>query len=87
MQSSSTIPTLSADQVQLNSTVSVKESATGKIMHFTIVSAEAAEISQKRISVSAPIARALIGCRKGQVVHLNLPAGQRSFLILEVYNY
>jgi regulator of nucleoside diphosphate kinase len=75
-----------ADHVQLNSTVSVKEATTGKIMHFTIVTPESAEIRQKRISMISPMARALIGCRKGQVVNLDLPAGQKSFLILDVHN-
>lgn len=86
MQSVSTIPMHQADHVQLNSTVSVKEATTGKIMHFTIVSPESAEIRKKRISMISPMARALIGCRKGQVVNLDLPAGQKSFLILDVLN-
>jgi regulator of nucleoside diphosphate kinase len=75
-----------SDVVGINSTVRVKDEDKGKIMEFTIVTPDRANIKEKRISVMAPIGTALIGFKKGQKVKWQVPSGKKTFTILEVIN-
>lgn len=77
---------LPADVVQLNSTVLI-EDEDKKPMQLMLVTPDKADISQKKISVLAPIGTALIGFRKGQKVSWKVPSGKKIFTILEVANY
>jgi regulator of nucleoside diphosphate kinase len=51
-----------------------------------LVAPDKADIKEKRISVMSPIGTALIGFRKGQKVKWQVPAGKKTFTILEVIN-
>jgi regulator of nucleoside diphosphate kinase len=74
------------DVVRINSTVRIKAEDGNKIMEFMLVTPDKADIKAKRISIMAPIGTALIGFRKGQQVNWQVPAGKRTFTILEVIN-
>lgn len=73
-----------ADCVRLNSFVKVKELSSNRIMEFRIVMPVNADINEKRISVVTPMGAALIGLCKGEKVSWKMPAGMKSFEILEV---
>jgi len=77
---------LPEDVVCLNSTVTVKEEKADKVMELTLVTPEKADIKQRRISILSPIAAALIGFRKGMKVAWKVPAGLKTFRILDVRN-
>ena len=51
-----------------------------------VVRPDKADIKEKRISIMAPIGTALIGFRQGQKIKWQVPAGKRTFTILEVIN-
>ena len=51
---------------------------------FQIVGEDEADLKQGMISVSSPIARALIGKSEGDVTSVDAPGGEREFEILEV---
>jgi regulator of nucleoside diphosphate kinase len=74
------------DVVRLNSIVRIKAEDKNEIMEFMLVTPDKADIKEKRISVMAPIGTALIGFRKGQKVKWQVPAGKKTFTILEVLN-
>lgn len=74
------------DVVRIHSKVVIKDKATGKDMALTIVMPEQADIKQKKVSVLAPIGTALIGFRKGKEVSWEVPAGKKTFIIVEVDN-
>lgn len=73
-----------ADCVRLNSLVKVKEMDSKRIMEFRIVMPAQADINQRLISVVTPMGAALIGLCKGEKVSWKMPAGMKSFEILEV---
>lgn len=75
-----------ADTVRLNSTVTIKDELNGKVIQLTIVPPSKADIKEKRISFMSPIGTALIGYRKGQTVSWRVPAGSKTFTILDVEN-
>ncbi len=51
---------------------------------FQIVGDDEADLALGMISISSPIARALIGKREGDTATVDAPGGQREFEILEV---
>lgn len=74
------------DVVRLNSCVTIKDDADGKIMELTVVPPGKADIKEKKISVMSPIGTALIGYPKGEKVCWRVPAGRKTFTILDVRN-
>lgn len=75
---------LPTDVVRLNSTVTVKEEKENRIIELTLVTPEKANIKQRFVSIMSPIGTALIGFRKGQQVKWKVPAGKKTFTIMEV---
>jgi regulator of nucleoside diphosphate kinase len=74
------------DVVRINSTVQVKAEDREEIMEFMLVTPDKANIKERKISIMAPIGTALIGFRKGQQVKWQVPAGKRTFTIIDVIN-
>ena len=65
------------DLVTMNSTVELRDLKTGEIETYTIVYPERADVALDRISVLAPIGRAVLGSRVGDVVKVKVPSGWR----------
>ncbi|MCR5561124.1 MAG: transcription elongation factor GreA [Bacteroidales bacterium] len=72
------------DKVQMLNTVKVKNLNAGAIMTFTIVGEKEADFSKGKLAATTPIAKALIGHGKGEVVEAQVPAGAIKFEILEI---
>jgi transcription elongation factor GreA len=71
-------------RVVFGSTVDVLEVATGEEHTYQIVGEDEADAREGLISVTSPIARALIGKSEGDVAVVRAPGGNRDFEILEV---
>ena len=76
-------PRMADDAVHFGASVCV-EDATGERMTVVIVGEDEADIKEGRISVTSPIARALIGKREGDVAVVQAPGGVREFDICGV---
>jgi regulator of nucleoside diphosphate kinase len=74
------------DVVRINSVVRIQAEGMNEIMEFMLVTPDKADIKEKKISVMAPMGVALIGFKKGQQVKWQVPAGKRTFTILDVVN-
>jgi transcription elongation factor GreA len=72
---------LSGDRVRFGATVLLTNLDTDEESTYQIVGADEADLKNGTISVSAPIARALIGKSTGDEVVVNLPGGTRRFEI------
>jgi transcription elongation factor GreA len=72
---------LSGDRVRFGAKVTLTNLDTDEESTYQIVGADEADINQGLISVSAPLARALIGKTLGDEVVVNLPAGKRRYEI------
>lgn len=75
---------LPGDVVCLNSQVTIKDEKANKMMELTVVTPEKADIKQRRISIMSPIGIALIGYPKGEKVSWQVPAGRKTFTIMDV---
>lgn len=71
-------------KVVFGATVDLIEEQTGDEVSYQIVGDLEADIKQGRISVSSPIARALIGKEEGDVAIVKAPGGDREYEILAV---
>ncbi len=65
-------------------TVTVEDLETGDRVTYQIVGNDEADLKEFKISITSPMARALIGREEGDVVEVNAPAGVREYEILEV---
>jgi transcription elongation factor GreA len=75
---------LSGTRIRFGATVSLSNVDTDEKVTYQIVGADEANIDEGTISVSAPLARALIGKEAGDEVTINLPAGKRTYEVVDV---
>ena len=75
---------LTTDEVQLLNRVKIRNTGTGSVMEYTIVADSEADTRAKKIGVSTPIARGLMGHKVGETVAITVPAGVMNFEILEI---
>ena len=65
-------------------TVDLEDMESGEVVTYQIVGDDEADIKEGKISISSPMARALIGKSSGDVAEVQAPGGVREFEILDV---
>ena len=75
---------MSGETIKFGATVSLEDDDSGDKVKYTIVGDLEANLREGKISLSSPIARALIGKNKGESVEVTTPKGSRSFQVLKV---
>lgn len=76
---------LDADgRVVFASTVELEDLETGDQVRYQIVGIDEADLKENKVSVTSPIARAMIGKFEGDVVAVEAPAGLREYEVLKV---
>lgn len=75
---------IDVSKVLIYSIVKIKNTKNNATMTYTIVPESESDFKAGKISVSSPIAKALIGNAKGDVVTVQAPAGSMEFEILEI---
>jgi transcription elongation factor GreA len=78
------ISKLSGDTVMFGAKVTLIDEETDEKTAYQIVGEFEADVKKGKISVSSPIARAIIGKRKGDSVEVNTPGGGKSYEIAKV---
>ncbi|MDX2258235.1 MAG: transcription elongation factor GreA [Hyphomicrobiaceae bacterium] len=78
------VSTLSGSSVKFGATVKLVDEDTEEKVSYKIVGDFEANLREGKISISSPIARALIGKVVGESVEVTTPKGARSFEILKV---
>lgn len=78
------VSALSSDKVVFGATVTLEDEDKGDEVRYSIVGVDEADLSLGKISISSPIARALIGKEDGDSVQVKTPGGIRNYLILNV---
>ena len=71
-------------RVIFGATVDLEDEDSGARTTYQIVGEDEADIKAQRISVTSPIARALVGKTAGDVVDVTAPGGTRSFEIVAI---
>jgi transcription elongation factor GreA len=78
------ISKLSGDTVMFGAKVTLIDEETDEKTAYQIVGEFEADVKKGKISVSSPIARAIIGKKKGDSVEVNTPGGGKSYEIAKV---
>lgn len=75
---------LNNEVVQILNKVKIKNIANGMVVEYTIVADSEANLKEKKIASSTPIAQGLLGHKIGEVVELRVPSGLMKFEIVEI---
>ncbi len=75
---------LSGDRIKFGATVELVDEDTEDTKTYQIVGDQEADVKSGRISISSPIARALIGKKVGDSVQVNTPGGGKSYEVVDV---
>jgi transcription elongation factor GreA len=73
-----------ADKVRFGATVRLSDIETSDEVSYAIVGEEEADAKQGRISITSPVARALMGREVGDEIEVKVPKGRREFEVLEI---
>ncbi|WP_174804575.1 transcription elongation factor GreA [Methylobacterium gnaphalii] len=75
---------LSGDRIKFGATVKLVDDDTEEEKSYQIVGEPEADVHAGRVSISSPIARALIGKGVGDTVEVTTPNGGKSYEVLEI---
>jgi len=75
---------LNTNEVQILNKVKIKNVANGATMEYTIVADSEANLKEKKIASSTPIAQGLLGHKLGEVVDIKVPSGMMKFEIVSI---
>lgn len=70
--------------VIFGSTITVLQICTDNIFKYTIVGDDEANLKKKSISIYSPLARGLIGKKKGDMIEIQTPSGLIKYIIIKI---
>ncbi len=75
---------LSGKQVKFGATVNLIDEDSGDKSKYKIVGEDESDVKGGKISITSPIARALIGKEEGDIIEVMAPGGAKSYEIVKV---
>ena len=75
---------IDTNNVQILNRVKMKNMTTGKIVEYTLVSENEANLKEGKLAIGTPIAQALLGKKKGEEVDVKVPSGMLRLEILDI---
>ena len=75
---------LSGSTIKFGATVTLVDEDTDEKKIYQIVGESEADVKARRVSITSPTARALIGKKTGDLVEVNTPGGGKSYEIVNV---
>ena len=76
--------TIDTSKVSILSTVKIKNNANGMEITYQLVAEEEADLKAGKISVQSPIAKGLLGKKKGEIATVKAPAGDIEFEVIDI---
>lgn len=76
--------TIKSDKIVFGATVTLTEQESGKEVTYYIVGQDEADIKKNKLSINAPMARAMIGKKEGEEVVVNAPKGAIVYDVVEI---
>lgn len=75
---------LNTNTIQMLNRVTIKNINLGKTVEYTIVSENEANLKEGKLSVGTPIAQALLGKKRGDVIEVQVPSGILKLEVLDI---
>jgi transcription elongation factor GreA len=76
--------TLGGDKVKFGAFVELEDIDNGKVVTYRLVGADESDIKQGKISITSPVARAIVGKEIGDEVRVQTPGGVRNYEVSDV---
>jgi len=74
-------PNIPRDVITMNSKVIISDTESGEKTTYTLVFPSAANISENKLSIMAPLGMALLGYRTGDIIEWPVPSGVRKLKV------
>ena len=78
------VKSVEGDDIKFGATVEIEDDESGEKKEYQIVGEYESDIENKKLSITSPLARGLIGKTKEDNVEINSPKGLKSYTILSV---
>lgn len=75
---------LGGDRVKFGAFVELEDIDNGKVVMYRLVGADESDIDQGKISITSPVARAIVGKEVGDEVRVETPGGVRHYEVTDV---
>jgi len=75
---------INTNEVQILTRVKIKNTSSGQIMTYMIVSEIEANLKEGKLSVTTPIAKGLLGKKIGEKASVTVPSGVMEFEVIEI---
>lgn len=75
---------ISTNEVQILTRVKIKNTKSGQVMSYLIVSESEANFKEGKLSVTTPIAKGLLGKKVGEKATVTVPSGSMEFEVMEI---
>ena len=75
---------INTNEVQIITRAKIKNTKTGQIMTYMIVSESEANLKEGKLSVTTPIAKGLLGKKIGEKASITVPSGVMEFEVIEI---
>ncbi|MBU1147490.1 MAG: transcription elongation factor GreA [Candidatus Omnitrophica bacterium] len=72
------------DKAYIGATIKLVDIDSKEEISYALVSEDEADFGQGKISTSSPVGKALLGKKKGEIVHIRIPAGTLKYKITEI---
>jgi transcription elongation factor GreA len=76
--------TVKTDQVMFGCTVVLENLSTEEEVRYQLVGPDESDVSHRRISVSSPLGKAMIGKKVGDEIVVQAPGGQRRYELVDI---
>ena len=76
--------TLSGDKVKFGAVVELEDMDNGTVVTYRLVGPDESDVKQGRLSITSPVARALVGKEAGDEVQVRAPGGVRTYEVSDV---
>lgn len=75
---------ISGDDVKFGATVTLRDEDTEEVTSYQIVGSDEADVRQGLLSITSPLARALIGKKAKDGIEVTTPNGSKAYVVKEV---
>lgn len=75
---------LNVNKVRIGVKVSLKDLDTEEEFYYIILSEEEADFEKNQIGINSPVAQALLGKERGEIVEIEVPRGKLRYQILDI---
>jgi transcription elongation factor GreA len=75
---------INTNEVQILTRIKIKNTKSGQLMSYMLVSESEANLKEGKLSVTTPIAKGLLGKKIGEKATVTVPSGVMEFEVMEI---